>query len=366
MALVDIVRKRCDLCGKQIARTKAMDMTSVDYTYESMKNDIVLCPECVEKIRIVLYVSNIEKEVKKGYGGFITNFITKRLVEYINTVRSEVVILQKQTNSQKLKKELLEIITKADKISNKYKSYIDVLYTARDIIESKANTLPQNTIHIGISSYAADEKFLYCMPYGKPICNSRELESISGYQERLDTIDTLVNNVINCDEIIKKIRIDDIEYFQEKGEVNYSTEISGGGGGRINVSGAVIGGLTFGIAGAVIASRAGKAAKNQEIQSETIKHDNRSVVLRYIDTEGKINDEVYSFEYYDVFNQLIPNKEYAYVQIHGSKNNTDTGNVKPTVGGIPVEELKQLKELMDMEVITKEEFEAKKRILLGL
>lgn len=74
--------------------------------------------------------------------------------------------------------------------------------------------------------------------------------------------------------------------------------------------------MLFGIAGILVGSKICANTKSQEVYSETIEHNNRVVVLRYRQNDGELVDDVYSYEYYDVFNKLIPEKEYSYVQPH--------------------------------------------------
>lgn len=93
--------------------------------------------------------------------------------------------------------------------------------------------------------------------------------------------------------------INQIMFFREVGSVQYTTSVSGGG---VNLAGAVVGGMVAGAAGAVIGSR-------QAVTSSTKTHDDRKVVIKFIDGTEK----VYDYKYYDYFIKLIPEKEYSFV-----------------------------------------------------
>lgn len=103
------------------------------------------------------------------------------------------------------------------------------------------------------------------------------------------------------------IPINEIIYYRVEGSVFYEQKISGGSSGN-NYGGAVVGGLLFGTAGAIIGSR----PKDEKITSETITHDDRVLTLAIKRNERKyyISFE-YSFE--TVLDWLIPEKQYDYV-----------------------------------------------------
>ena len=110
-------------------------------------------------------------------------------------------------------------------------------------------------------------------------------------------------------QLIKIIRIpiNEIIYYRVEGSIYYEQKISGGPSGN-NYGGAVVGGLLFGTAGAIIGSR----PKDEKITSQTITHDDRVLTLAV-----KRNERMYyiSFEYSfeTVLDWLIPEKQYDYV-----------------------------------------------------
>jgi len=76
--------------------------------------------------------------------------------------------------------------------------------------------------------------------------------------------------------VLKTIQLSDIEHYKNDGEVYRETEIYGGGGG-VDVSGAMIGSVIAVDTGAIIGSR----QKVNDIQSRLITHDTRKVVFTY-------------------------------------------------------------------------------------
>lgn len=144
--------------------------------------------------------------------------------------------------------------------------------------------------------------------------------------------------------IDREIPLDDIIYFEEKGSVSYTSHTYGGGS---STTGAIIGGILAGDAGAVVGSR-------KSIQTSTIEHDTRETILKL-----KNGIEKYPYKFYDFFCKLIPFKEFKTIQAQNLlANNTDNKS--------NLEDLKNLKELLDLGAITQEEFDLKKTELLNL
>ena len=109
---------------------------------------------------------------------------------------------------------------------------------------------------------------------------------------------------------IVRIKSEDILYYRAEGSVRYEQQISGGGGMGINYGSAILGGLLFGEAGAIIGSR--RNEEISEIESKTITHDDRIVTLvlrkdgRVFQIGFDVNDEL-------ALDWLIPEKQYDYV-----------------------------------------------------
>ena len=121
-----------------------------------------------------------------------------------------------------------------------------------------------------------------------------------------------------------------------------------------SVAGAIIGGG----AAAVIGSQVGT-----ETKTEIVTKDDRKIVF-YIKEDGALRTFTVDTQKIDLtlaeIRRLIPNKDEAVVRIEAQKN-TGTETVTSSA-----DELKKYKELLDSGVITQEEFDAKKKQLLGL
>lgn len=117
---------------------------------------------------------------------------------------------------------------------------------------------------------------------------------------------------------LTEIPIDKVIYYKEEGSLRYEQEISGGGGMGINYTSAVIGGLLFGTAGAIIGSRNGQEIR--EIKSETREIDTRIVILKIYDQYNNISNFVFNCNTVNAFEWYIPEKEYAYI-INKRRNN---------------------------------------------
>ena len=76
---------------------------------------------------------------------------------------------------------------------------------------------------------------------------------------------------------ITEAGIDEIRFYKQEGAVHYEQSISGSGGAKNSYGGAIVGGLLFGTAGAMIGSRKNETPVN--ISSTTIEHDSRVVIL---------------------------------------------------------------------------------------
>ncbi|HEY5589029.1 MAG TPA: SHOCT domain-containing protein [Candidatus Paceibacterota bacterium] len=156
------------------------------------------------------------------------------------------------------------------------------------------------------------------------------------------------------DYTIYSIPLKDIEYYASRGEISKETKISGGGGviGGSSIGGAIVGGVIAGGAGAVIGSR--KKGKIEPIKSEIIKHDNRETFLNYF-IDGVKHSMFFYYEDYTTFLKVIPEKEYnSFVNVHISKGSKQSFK----------EQLIDLADLKEKGILSEEEFNEKKKILL--
>lgn len=149
------------------------------------------------------------------------------------------------------------------------------------------------------------------------------------------------------------ILIDKIKYFRLIGQKYVTTEITGGGGGGSSLKGAVIGGLIAGDVGAVVGSR--KAV--DEVKGTSTVHDEQIVLLYSTDLKQVIT---FNSNAYGILTKLIPEKEYEVVVQSGKEE----PQVKETKNA--ADAVREYKKLLDEGIISVEEFDRKKKELLGL
>lgn len=124
-----------------------------------------------------------------------------------------------------------------------------------------------------------------------------------------------------------------------------------------SISGAIIGGVLAGGAGAIIGSR----VNNKEIKSEIVENDARKTILKYYKNGNLISKE-YDYQAFNVFEELIPDKEYNIVLQNEIQKNT-----KPTNNDIDIEDsFKKLKDLKEKNLIDESEYQQKKKELLDM
>lgn len=144
------------------------------------------------------------------------------------------------------------------------------------------------------------------------------------------------------------IDIDNIVSFNLVGDAYTETNVTGGGS---SIKGAIIGGVIAGEPGAVVGSR-------KKIESKTTMVDNRKTILTLNENE-QVKNMFFSSTTYEKFQKLIPEKEYSYISSISSINNTT--NTKDNT----INKLKDLAKLRDDGILTEEEFNEKKQLLLN-
>ncbi len=147
------------------------------------------------------------------------------------------------------------------------------------------------------------------------------------------------------------IKIQDIDFYSTHGEMYREQKISGGGS---NITGAIIGGVLAGDAGAIIGSR-------NKIVSETVTHDTRIVHLYYFES-GIKKDIALSLDALEIFKELIPEKSEEFILPLKAKQSI-SNNVNE-VQLDAVTKLRQLSELKEEGILTEEEYLTKKKQLL--
>lgn len=154
------------------------------------------------------------------------------------------------------------------------------------------------------------------------------------------------------------ISVSDIQYFSKEGDIQYTTKVSGGGGGGSSLTGAIVGDLLAGEAGAIIGSR----KQVQDIKSESVAHDSRQTLIRYYRGSQLL---VISYDGFDVYNYLlkkIPEKDLLSIQLK-----LTVQSIENKIGEIDnvEEKLFKIKRLYENDLISKEEYENKKTEILS-
>ena len=334
----------CSCCSNPIPKMKGsctVDCTSSD---NAVSKQVPVCHDCYSYVRVMKDVADIAE----GNCRLNNETIRKKVAEYEEKKWKLKQILF-AVKDPDLKNTLAGWMQKADDVPH---YLFDGFYEECDatvaVLKERLSSLPARKADCGLSTFAVDDTFFYIELYGSGTLEILEKKAPDRLNNRDADYELL--KLMRNDEI-RKIRLEDIVCFQEKGDLNYTTSTD------LNLDGVLTGGLLFGVAGALI----GALSEDNIVESQTITHDTRYVLLKYLNEQGKPKEEKYEYCFYEVFNELIPEKEYSYVQLN--PKDTSPGNEYKS---IPLEELKKLKELLDMEIITPEEFEAKKKQLLGL
>lgn len=157
---------------------------------------------------------------------------------------------------------------------------------------------------------------------------------------------------------IQTIPISKIQCFMKVGDVQYTSKVSGGGGGGYSLAGAIVGGIIGGSTGAIIESR----RPVQQVKTTIETHDTRKTQLRYLDNNGTMQIiEQDGFDLYDYLLKAIPQKDLLSLQIQN--NSSAPGNqVNSTT---KADRLRELKSLLDDGILTQEEFNAEKQKILN-
>lgn len=141
------------------------------------------------------------------------------------------------------------------------------------------------------------------------------------------------------------------------------SQITSGGVGM-----AIVGGAVFGGAGAVAGSVAGKKKTKKVIENMLLRIDLNDfgfpcVIVPYITKSTKVNSNDYK-KALGAAQETISCLDLIIKQVDSFSQNEQQHNKNHNES--PIEQVKQLKELADIGAITAEEFEAKKKQLLGI
>jgi len=165
-------------------------------------------------------------------------------------------------------------------------------------------------------------------------------------------------------ERIYSVNLSKIFYWTVEGSRQYTEKVSGGGG--VNPQAALLGAIIGGTAGAVVGAAMGT---QMSISSTTQVHDDRVVVL--VMTDGRQQGFDYA-DYLEFFKRLLPDKEKEYMKMNGLLNEIPAAAAPaPEPAPAPAtssaaDELAKFQNLLQSGAITQEEYDAKKKQLLGL
>lgn len=332
----------CDSCCSQLAKLE--EEHKLYGTYECQRHhsrDRFSAP----------YIFKLHDAIKNNT--FHVNIDSKLFAEYINDLYSPLKNLEDSINEHNRAIDIAiktikdDIVTRKEQLKVQYPN----LVFAKD---EKYN-------HV---SATVDNKSLVLIENNNP-----KIPTDYEKEKGLDFIeDELLPAMLKMDNkqmfAMTIIPLNDIVSFQLVGQVDRVTTTSGGGGGggAPNLGGALLGGLLFGAAGAIIGAQTGIYI--DPIKSSTTEYDTRKTLLNIKNEQGVAETRELPFYYAEIFTKVIPDKEFSFLQ--AEKTSIAAPKEEKTQDVNSIEALKKYKELLDMGVITQEEFDAKKKQLLEL
>lgn len=254
-------------------------------------------------------------------------------------------ILEKlKTYTKKYKSEMCEYNEKLKEYNEKRKAYEKSLKNIEDDNIKKYN-IPKEILYNPITV-----NYIKIYPQIDNITNDA-IKMIVGVKE--NSLFLIHEDLINCLGGIE-ISINNIKSFLRQGDLYVETNISGGGGGGTSIKGAVVGEVIAGPAGAIIGSR----KKNDPIKTENNVVDKRQTILEF-EYNNNLTYMYFDSKAYDVFMNIIPSKEINFVNSKNIKKNEliDSDDI--------YNQIKKLSELKNEGILTEEEFNEKKKVLLG-
>ena len=205
-----------------------------------------------------------------------------------------------------------------------------------------------------VSKYKAPQNYdsnaASCIDGGNLFVEGR----IYGVWKKANDLCFLNRVILNCENYnYYEIPIKDIQYYRCYGDEHYYSKVSGGGGGGTSLGGAVIGGVLAGTTGAIIGSR-----KESDPIQTTVKHINSKetyLVFRYVGRNTTVS--FYGDNLYRKLFKLIPDKAYENIALKSNYAQTSYDN--------NLDRLKDLKVMLDNDLITQFEYEEKKKEILS-
>jgi len=187
---------------------------------------------------------------------------------------------------------LSEILRKMDsilkvnltKIQNEYESKISIPQSAATVKVKR-----YEGIDADIPSGLLSTENTYIWVEDSKLHLMSKLASLPDYRVRPNAYNPII------------IDIKSVVELSQGGEVHYTTQVHGGGGGGTSIKGAIIGGVLAGEAGAIIGSR----KPTDPITSTTQKIDDRATHMKVLDSNNKFFEIVFEYNDYYVISKLM-------------------------------------------------------------
>ena len=353
----------CSLCGKN----KSFIWHTWDTLADAKKlkkiiGDGSFCPDCMDYYDKLKSGKLPEAETAYKY--------MKKIVS-ANQADKNIDLKKLDLHIEDLYKENAIIITER-------KQSFDLIVQTRILVDKKQRTIT--------NKYGADFVFpkssenhhfcatkhngnLVMVENFKPQLNFPDPDNITSVKNVQNKIQKTDDNDLF---MISVIPLENILSYQVIGNVEHTAVTSGGGGDskQPNMRGAIVGGLLFGGAGAIIGSQMGAGITINPVQSSVVEYDSRVTMLNLKNAQGQAEIRELPYYYSEVFLKVIPEKEFNFIQSQKNTESTDqTKRIPEQTQNAPVnmvEEMKQLKELLDLGLITEDEFNLKRKQILKL
>ena len=329
--------KTCHECAKNIATLFGCSNSINILELVPLSRDNALS---VAKISAPKAKRYFEKHAKALPAGKEKDFleyalsIPQKIIDFESDLPSKIQFLQQ------------ELLTALDKFNSNKAPNIEKIKSQNHFIENEFYTLGIVDDSLLVATYSAEglrsevDEFRCVITNHLPAfinktkgMHKRESEILQHF-EKLEKEWTMIS-----------VPLDKIKHFKIVGSIGYSSNVRGGGG-------------------AIVGSRVMTAAYINGVKTDIQKHDDRNVEFFYEDESGKTVSLLFGPSAYDCLMKLIPEKAFDAVVSNAPQSEEVAQPTAPA--STSLSQLKELKELLDMGIITQEEFDAKKKQILGL
>ena len=285
----------------------------------------------------------------KGSSDRSFNKMTNRKRYLIEEINKNKLRIKFDSENEELAKQIFSIKHKLESLFSGLK------------IEKPEEFTSLRTSNDEVFSWISNHKFCFS-------AKSIELLIQISMEPEKDYLDSLVAYGIDYHDLFEKtlasvgfIGFDSILYWRIMGEKTEKLEIYGGEsyGGGVSIGGALLGGLVAGTAGMVL----GGLKQNQiaPIRSKINVDDKRYVSLYYFDKNQKTVKIDFNLESEEALRKLMPFKEFEYLK---NSNKTDNQSKREIIASSHEEKLNKLNELLSKKLITKEEYDLKRKDII--